>query len=61
MLTSDQPKPDLEVVVEPTAKEQACQHLRELLLAGAASPLEGPADAAYFDELRSRVCRRPES
>ncbi len=36
-------------------KDQERQHLRELLLKGAASPAAGPADRAYFDGLRSTV------
>ena len=31
------------------------QHLRNLLLQGAESPLEGEADDAYFDGLRDQV------
>lgn len=34
---------------------QARQTLRALLLEGAASPITGAADAAYFDHLRDRV------
>ncbi len=34
-------------------REQDREALRVLLLAGAASPLVGEADDAYFDELRS--------
>jgi antitoxin ParD1/3/4 len=33
-------------------------HLRQLLLEGAASPLEGPIDDAFFDSLFERVGRR---
>jgi hypothetical protein len=32
--------------------------LRRLLLEGAASPLEGPVDAAYFDDLRRLAVER---
>lgn len=39
-------------------QDQERQHLRRLLLYGAASPLEAPADAAYFDNLRDRVQTR---
>jgi len=44
-----------EYVRELIRKDQDIQHFRSLVLAGAASPLEGPADAAYFDSLRKRV------
>ena len=37
-------------------KERAA--LRDLLLAGAASAPTAPADDAWFDEFRERVCRR---
>ena len=36
-------------------KDQERQHLRGLLLEGAASAPAGPADAAYFEALRSRI------
>lgn len=36
-------------------KEQERQSLRELLLAGAASPPGPAADAAYFESLRQRA------
>lgn len=39
-------------------KEQDRQHLRRLLLEGAASPVAGPADDAYFERLRRRVSER---
>ena len=42
-----------EYVRELIRKEQARQHLHGLLLQGAASPLAGPADAAYFKGLRA--------
>ena len=35
--------------------DQDRQQLRGLLLAGANSPPDAPADAAYFDRLRKRV------
>jgi antitoxin ParD1/3/4 len=41
-----------EYVRELIRREQDKQRLRDLLLEGAASPLEGPADEAWFDELR---------
>jgi len=41
-----------EYVRELIRRDQDRQHLRGLLLAGAASPLMGPADDAYFDGLR---------
>ncbi|HEU0099847.1 MAG TPA: type II toxin-antitoxin system ParD family antitoxin [Allosphingosinicella sp.] len=33
-------------------------HLRRLLLEGAASPIEGPVDDAFFESLLGRVGRR---
>jgi antitoxin ParD1/3/4 len=36
-------------------KDQDRQHLRRLLLGGAESAPGGPADAAYFEALRTRV------
>jgi len=39
-------------------KEQDRIKLREALLAGAASPLLGPMDKAYFEELRQSIRRR---
>jgi len=39
-------------------KDRDRQHLRGLLLDGAASPPASPADAAYFDGLRDRVRRQ---
>jgi len=39
-------------------KEQDRQNLRNLLLAGAASPPTTPADDAYFDAVRARVLSR---
>lgn len=47
-----------EFVRELIRKEQDRQHLRKLLLEGAASPLEGPADNAYFERLHARIGRR---
>ncbi len=44
-----------EYVRELIRKDQDRMRLRELLLAGAESPLAGPADAAYFEGLRNRV------
>jgi antitoxin ParD1/3/4 len=43
-----------EYVRELIRKDQDRLRLRELLLAGAASPPTAPADAAYFKRLRSR-------
>ena len=39
-------------------RDQGGDHLRQLLLEGAASPIEGPADDAFFDRLLERVGRR---
>lgn len=44
-----------EYVRELIRKDQDRQHLRALLLAGAASEPATPADAAYFEDLRKRV------
>ncbi len=44
-----------EYVRELIRRDQGRQHLRELLLAGAASAPTVAADAAYFDKLRARV------
>ena len=44
-----------EYVRELIRKDQDGQRLRELLLAGAASPPAEPADAVYFDRLRERT------
>lgn len=46
-----------EYLRELIRKEQDRQHLRGLLLAGAASPPGEPADARYFEALRTRVRR----
>ena len=40
---------------ELTRKDLDRQRLRDWLLAGAASPPAGKADAVYFDRLRGRV------
>lgn len=39
-------------------EQSGVDHLRQLLLEGAASPMEGPIDDAFFDSLRERVGRR---
>jgi antitoxin ParD1/3/4 len=44
-----------EYVRELIRKDQDQLGLRELLLAGAASPAAAPADANYFKKLRSRA------
>ena len=44
-----------EYVRELIRKDQERQHLRGLLLEGAASAPTDPADAAYFEGLRRRV------
>jgi antitoxin ParD1/3/4 len=44
-----------EYVRELIRKDQDRQHLRALLLAGAASEPAAPADAAYFEGLCNRV------
>ena len=44
-----------EYVRELIRKEQDIQHLRNLLLAGAASPVAGVADKAFFETLREEV------
>ena len=44
-----------EYVRELIRKDQDQLRLRELLLAGAASPSAPPADATYFKRLRSRA------
>lgn len=48
-----------EYVRELIRKDQGRQHLRSLLLDGAASPAGAEADAGYFDGLRARVRNRP--
>ncbi|MXY72323.1 MAG: type II toxin-antitoxin system ParD family antitoxin [Dehalococcoidia bacterium] len=44
-----------EYVRELIRKEQDIQHLRDLLLEGAASPVAGVADADFFEGLRARA------
>lgn len=44
-----------EYVRELIRKDQERQTLRALLLEGAASPPDRPADAAYFQALRKRI------
>ena len=44
-----------EYVRELIRRDQDRQHLRALLLQGAASPATAPADQDYFDRLRNRV------
>jgi len=44
-----------EYVRELIRRDQERQHLRGLLLAGAASAATGPANEAYFEGLRNRV------
>ncbi|MDF2074479.1 type II toxin-antitoxin system ParD family antitoxin [Pseudomonas mendocina] len=44
-----------EYVRELIRKDQDRQHLRGLLLAGAASAPAAPVDADYFESLRARV------
>ncbi|MXX19891.1 MAG: type II toxin-antitoxin system ParD family antitoxin [Dehalococcoidia bacterium] len=44
-----------EYVRELIRKEQDIQHLRDLLLEGAASPVEGVADKAFFESLREEI------
>lgn len=41
-----------EYLRELIRRDQDRERLRNLLMEGAASPLEGPADDAYFEELR---------
>lgn len=47
-----------EYVRELIRKDQDLQQFRGLLREGLQSPIEGAADEAFFDELRSRA-RRP--
>jgi antitoxin ParD1/3/4 len=47
-----------EYIRELIRREQGLQRLRDLLLEGTASPLEGPADEAYFEALRERIRKR---
>lgn len=44
-----------EYVRDLIRRDQDRQHLRRLLLDGAASPVGPVADAAYFESLRTRV------
>ena len=44
-----------EYVRELIRRDQGRQHLRELLLSGAATAPTVTADGAYFDKLRARV------
>ena len=44
-----------EYVRELIRRDQERQHLRQLLLEGAASPATTPIDDAYFIDLRARV------
>jgi len=39
-------------------REREHEKLRQLLLDGAASPIIGEVDVAYFEALRERVCQR---
>jgi antitoxin ParD1/3/4 len=39
-------------------RDQGGDHLRQLLLEGAASPIEGAVDDAFFERLFERVGRR---
>jgi antitoxin ParD1/3/4 len=48
-----------EFVRELIRREQGRADLRHLLLEGAASPLNTPADAAYFSTLRARALLGP--
>jgi antitoxin ParD1/3/4 len=47
-----------EYVRELIRRDQDRQHLRDLLLEGAASAPAAPANGAFFDRLRKRVSRR---
>jgi len=47
-----------EYVRELIRRDQHRQRLKSLLLEGASSPPAGPADQAYFEELRARVRRQ---
>lgn len=47
-----------EYLRELIRREQDKQKLRDLLMEGANSPLEGPADEAYFERLRERIRKR---
>lgn len=50
-----------EYVRELIRKDQDRQHLRRVLLAGAATTPTSPADSAYFEGLRDRVRRADKS
>jgi antitoxin ParD1/3/4 len=50
-----------EYVRELIRRDRDRQHLRGLLLEGAASDASGPADAGYFDALRDRIGRRTQA
>ena len=50
-----------EYVRELIRKDQDRQHLRRVLLAGAATSPASPADSTYFEGLRDRVRRTAES
>ena len=47
-----------EYVRELIRKDKDREHVRKLLLEGAASPPAGPADDAYFDRLHKRITDR---
>ena len=47
-----------EYMRELIRKDQDRQHLRKLLLEGAASPPGTPIDDAYFDRLRKRIAKK---
>lgn len=48
-----------EYIRELIRRDQDRNRLNEILLAGAQSPLAGPADDAYFAGLRSGIRKRP--
>jgi antitoxin ParD1/3/4 len=50
-----------EYVRELIRRDQDRMHLRGLLLSGAASETGAPADASYFDGLRTHVRKRMKS
>jgi hypothetical protein len=45
---------------DPNTEVRDLDTLRRLLLEGAASPLAGPADAAYFERLHQRIRKHVE-
>ncbi|WP_049736354.1 ribbon-helix-helix domain-containing protein [Rhizobium ecuadorense] len=47
-----------EYVCELIRRDRDRQHLRDLLLEGAASKTTEPVDASYFDNLRDRASRQ---